>query len=148
MATRICRKDSIGCLANDLLSSALQQRLFLTPETKLYRALTSGKCIDGERVTDKAFRLRPPNAEFPAETTLSVALTPEKAMGNLDCKGYAAILVGDVERIDGLAIQRKADDAAITRREIVASGFTVIEMRSALPSNSPHSPRPPGTACH
>lgn len=31
-------------------------------------------------------------------------------MGELDCKGYAAILVGDVERIEGLTIQRKGDD--------------------------------------
>jgi hypothetical protein len=45
--------------------------------------------------------------EFPQETTLSVALTPAKAMGELDCKGYTYILVGDVERIEGLMIQQK-----------------------------------------
>jgi hypothetical protein len=94
-------------LANDSPSRPPQQRLFLDPETTLYRALTSGKCIQGERVTDAAFRLRPANAEFPEETTLSVALTPEKAMGDLDCKGYTNILVGEVERIEGLKIQQK-----------------------------------------
>ena len=31
-------------------------------------------------------------------------------MGELDCRGYAAICVGDVERIDGLTVQRKSDD--------------------------------------
>jgi hypothetical protein len=87
-----------------------QQRLFLARETKLYRALTSGKCIEGESVTDKAFRLRPANDRFPAETTLSVALNPEKAMGDLDCKGYAEMLAGDVELISGLRIQRKESD--------------------------------------
>jgi hypothetical protein len=87
-----------------------QQRLFLAPETKLYRALTSGKCVDGEHVTDKAFRLRPASDQFPAETTISVALNPEKAMGDLDCKGYAEMLAGDVELIGGLTIQLKESD--------------------------------------
>jgi hypothetical protein len=50
---------------------------------------------------------RPANANFPAETTLSVALTPAKAMGELDCRGYTYILVADVERIHGLKIQQK-----------------------------------------
>jgi hypothetical protein len=56
---------------------------------------------------DAAFRLRPANADFPQETTLSVALTPAKAMGELDCKGHTYILVADVERIEGLKIQQK-----------------------------------------
>jgi hypothetical protein len=94
-------------LANDSPPQAPSQRLLLNPETKLYRALTSGKCIQGERVTDAAFRLRPANANFPEETTLSVALTPAKAMGELDCKGYTYILVADVERIQGLKIQQE-----------------------------------------
>jgi hypothetical protein len=72
--------------------------------------LTSGKCIEGNSVTDKAFRLRPANAEFPAETTLSVALTPEKAMGSLDCKGYAELLAGEIEQIPGLEIHQKDGD--------------------------------------
>ena len=55
-----------------------------------------------------AFRLRPANADFPPETTLSVALTPAKAMGALDCKGYTYILVDEhIERIEGLKVQRK-----------------------------------------
>lgn len=87
-----------------------QREMLLRPETKLYRALLSGKCIEEGRVTDKAFRLRPANADFPAETTLSVALTAEKAMGDLDCRGYTEIVVGDVERITGLGIQPKPGD--------------------------------------
>jgi len=82
----------------------------LPPHTKLYRALTSGKCIDGEKVTDKAFRLRPANAQFGAETTLSVALTPEKAMGDLDCKGYVELLAGDIERIGLTVLLKKCAD--------------------------------------
>lgn len=58
------------------------------------------------------FRLRPANADYPAETTLSVALTPEKAIGDLDCKGYAELLAGDIDRIYGLRIDSKECDDA------------------------------------
>jgi hypothetical protein len=102
------------------------QRLFLDPETKLYRALTSGKCLDGDRVTDKAFRLRPANADFSAETTLSVALTPEKAIGDLDCKGYTEILAGEIERIDGLRIQPKKESDDLDLYEIAGIPFDDI----------------------
>ena len=79
---------------------AQQQRLFADRETKLYRALTSGKCIQDDRVTDFAFRLRPASADFRAETTLSVAITPDLAMGDLDCRGYTELLIGDIEKIE------------------------------------------------
>jgi hypothetical protein len=39
-----------------------------------------------------------------------VALTPEKAIGDLDCKGCAVILAGDIERIDGLKVHPKECD--------------------------------------
>jgi hypothetical protein len=88
-----------------------QQRLFLHPETRLYRALTSGKCIGGDgKVTDFAFRLRPANENFPAETALSVASSPELAMNALTCKGYTVILLGDIEKIDGLSVRAKEGD--------------------------------------
>ena len=85
----------------------MEPRRVLNPETKLYRALTSGKCINGDSVTDKAFRLRPKNDRFPAETSLSVALSPDKAMNDLDCKGYTELTFGDIERIEGLRVQPK-----------------------------------------
>lgn len=36
-----------------------------------------------------------------------MALTPAKAMGDLDCKGYTYILAEDIERLEGLKVQQK-----------------------------------------
>jgi hypothetical protein len=63
-----------------------------------YRALTK------ERIpTDKSFRLRP------NEPTLSIALTEEKAIGTLQCKGIAKMSLTLIRAICGLAVQVKIE---------------------------------------
>lgn len=47
---------------------------------------------------------------FPPRPHSRLPLTPEKAMGDLDCKGYTEVLAGDVELISGLTIHRKVSD--------------------------------------
>lgn len=65
----------------------------------VYRALTKEKSP-----TEKSFRLRP------NEPTMSIALTPEKAMGTLDCKGWAKMSTEAILAIPGLRIRIKIED--------------------------------------
>ena len=51
--------------------------------------------------TDKAFRRRP------TEETLSIAKTPEKAVGDLECYGWVSMRVNSILAIEGLKIQVK-----------------------------------------
>lgn len=79
-----------------------QRPLFLRDEDLVYRAITKGLTADG-RAKDKNFRLRPD------EEGLSIALTPGKAIGTLDCKGYVFLTVGQIREI-GLRVEQKGND--------------------------------------
>lgn len=74
----------------------------LPPNTEVYRAL-----LRDSRPTIDDFRLRPEKGRWPAEDSLSVALTELKARGYLKCRGYAVLTVGTIEAIEGLSVQAK-----------------------------------------
>ena len=64
----------------------------LSYDEVVYRAYS--RAVDQRgRVKDQDFKLR--DSEF----SLSVALTPEKVMGALKCKGYVALSVGKIRDI-------------------------------------------------
>jgi hypothetical protein len=64
----------------------------------VYRALLKEKSP-----TDVSFRLRP------NEPTMSIARTPEKAMGTLRCKGWAKMHTQEILDLHGLTIDVKTE---------------------------------------
>lgn len=73
---------------------------FSDDEGFVYRAFSRQPDSTG-KVTDKDFRLRRSR-----ELTLSIARTPEKAMGDLDCRGYVRIPIAQITKLS-LRVQAK-----------------------------------------
>ena len=77
----------------------IQLDLIPADSTVVYRAYSRPLDEDGY-VQDRDFLLRP------HEETLSVALSGEKALGDLDARGFAPINIGDIRKL-GLDVSAK-----------------------------------------
>jgi hypothetical protein len=111
----------------------------LTDDTVVYRAYSRKLDEDG-RVQSQDFIQRD------NESTLSIALTPEEALDELDARGYVPIRIGNIRAVhDGelrLGIVRKTDEplsleiTGIARE--TANGFAVsLAARAGSPIERP-----------
>ena len=111
----------------------------LPDNTVVYRAY-SRKLDDDGHVQDKDFLLRD------NELSLSIALTGEKAMDELDVRGYVPLLVGELRQI-GLDVRPKEGQTDTDLLEIVnippndrlAFSITLaaLSARSGMPIETP-----------
>ena len=70
----------------------------------VYRALTRERTP-----SDKSFRLRPATEHRLIEEFLSIATSKEKAIGPLDAKGWASLVVEKIEAIPGVTVRVKVN---------------------------------------